>query len=299
LLSRSPGSPVSAELHVTCSKDRGALLVLHHPADHAHLEPCREVKAYVLRHYQSWYDHAASLGLDLEMGEIVFVTAWYKTSKWDTFTFTSKSHDVQLSLQGTAPVAADLSLGMSVSSGTFSDVHQLYGPAASSAMSPRGRVFSSLYVNAPTAGGSAVYADSDAYISGDLLSGDRTMSAPNQRNLAGSSSEQEASPALNQCLFIQGYIPYKRRLFPPYLKAAAGFHDLGGHEPDPSSVSPIIAGSQSESDSDSSVEYLVEPPRVSTPTQFRSISNVLINYRRTIRLSKHCSTSWKKQVVYL
>jgi hypothetical protein len=240
----------------------------------------------VLRHYQSWYDHAASLGLDLEMGEIVFVTAWYKTSKWDTFTFTSKSHNVQLSLQGTAPVAA----GMSVSSGTFSDVHQLYGPAASSAMSPRGRVFSSLYVTAPTAGGSAVYADSDAYISGDLLSGDRAMSAPNQRNLAGS-SEQEGSPALNQCLFIQGYIPYKRRMFPPYLKAAAGPRGLGGHKPDPASVSPIIAGSQSGSDSDPSVEYLVEPPRVSAPTLFRSSSDVLMNYRRTIRLSKHWSTS--------
>jgi hypothetical protein len=198
------------------------------------------------------------------MGELVFVTAWYKTSKWDTFTFTSKSHDVQLSLQGSAPAAADLSIGMSFSSGTYSDVHQLFGPAASGAIRPRGRVFSSLYVTAPTAGGSAVCAESDSEdISRDITAGDDSVPTTNQCSLARSQSE----PMVDQCLFIQGYIPYKHPLFPSYLRAAAGPHDLGGPSPDPATSSSVLAAAHSGSDSAAGSEtdfgFLVEPPRVS------------------------------------
>jgi hypothetical protein len=195
--------PVSGGIRVTCSQDRGALLVLHHPADHAHLERCPEIREYVLRNYRIWYEHAAtSRRLGLEMGELVFVTEWYKTAKWDTFTFTSKSHDVQLSLQGSASAAANLSAGVTVSSGTYSDVHQLYGPAVRTSMPPRGRLFSSLYVAGPTAGGTAVYADSDANVSENISAGDRELRDVNGRSLESSPSELGGSLTVNQCLFI-------------------------------------------------------------------------------------------------
>jgi hypothetical protein len=122
-------------------------------------------------------------------------------------------------------------------------------------------------MTAPTAGGNAVYTDSDARISGDLISRDRAVFV-NQRSLAGSSLEPESDLVLNQCLFIQGYIPYKRPLFPPYLRAAAGPHSLGTPQPDSATGSPILAAGQSESGSEASVRFLVEPPRVSAPAMF-------------------------------
>jgi hypothetical protein len=221
---------------VSCSKDKGAVLIIHQPADHDHLEPCQEIQDYVLQNFQSWYSHASSRGLSLEMGELILVTETYKTSKWDTFAFTSRGYEAQFSLQGAAPTLTSAALSVSVSSSTLSDVHQLYGP-----------------VNTAPQPYTTVSGPDSAAL---------PMRAPTHEITNGPSpSSLESGSGLlprNQCIFLQGYLPYKRSLFPAYLKAAAEPIDLGGPPSDDSHDAVLSA-------SPSSVRMLVDSPQVYDP----------------------------------
>jgi hypothetical protein len=219
-------SSASSTIKVSCSKDKGAVLIMHHPADHEHLEPCQEVEDYVLMNFESWYAHASSRGLSPGMGELIFVTETYKTSRWDTFTFTGRGYEVQLSLQGSAPVLASASLRLNVSSTTLSGVHQLYGPANSTPLpntTVSGPDSSSALPVRPSSDGEAGGAS-------DFLH----------------DTEAERLPR-NQCIFLQGYVPAKRTFLAPYvMKAAAEPVDLGGPPPDeghdmvPSETAPYV-----------------------------------------------------------
>jgi hypothetical protein len=243
-----PGTPGGA-IKVTCSKNKGAVLLLHQPAIHEHLEPCRELEEYVLLNFQSWYKYASdTCGLALEMGELIFVTETYKTSQWDNFTFTRRTHEVQLSLQTAVPLVPTASFSVSHSSTEVSGVHKLYGPG----------IDNSLPLATPMMDSSG----------SPSLANSRELSSQfhaHDRSTTGFDLSYIDHRPRNQCLFLQGYVPYKPTLFPPYLKAAAGPEDLGGPPPDENDMAAGIDDDDSPDSEEPQLRFLVESPRAYDP----------------------------------
>jgi hypothetical protein len=248
LSSPVPGAPGGA-IKVTCSKNKGAVLLLHQPAVHEHLEPCRELEEYVLLNFQSWYKYASdTYRLALEMGELMFVTETYKTSRWDNFTFTRRTHEVQLSLQTAVPLVPSASLSVSHSSTEVSGVHKLYGPGIDHSLP--------LATSMTESSGSPPLTNSPEPSS---------QSYAHDRLPTGSDPSYIDHRPRNQCLFLQGYVPYKPTLFPPYLKAAAEPEDLGGPPPDENDMAAGTDDDDSPDSEEPQLRLLVESPRAYDP----------------------------------
>jgi hypothetical protein len=69
------------------------------------------INHYIKRNKDKWHAFCEEIGVGASMGDLYFVTGWYKTERWESFTFTRETASVGAFLRGGVPplAAADIS----------------------------------------------------------------------------------------------------------------------------------------------------------------------------------------------
>ncbi|KDQ54309.1 hypothetical protein JAAARDRAFT_135733, partial [Jaapia argillacea MUCL 33604] len=128
----SASASAHAELTFSCTKEKGAVLVL---PDSAHREDAfypKMFKDHMLKHYRSWYEFAVhQCGCEIKVSDLVLVTGCHMTTKWAMAAFSNS--DVRASGSFGAGIPGGVSAKFSLSGGwsTSRFVHHHSGPQPS------------------------------------------------------------------------------------------------------------------------------------------------------------------------
>lgn len=96
--------PVGASIQLSCSSERGAVLILKEPAQRRNSMKEKKLGEELLKHYQTWHAHLRNtFGTDIRLREMVFVTGCDLSSDWATLTIREKGMNGELSFKACDP----------------------------------------------------------------------------------------------------------------------------------------------------------------------------------------------------
>lgn len=112
---------VGGMLKFQANDEQGALLFLKSGGHRREIMLSRRLKAYMLRHYRSWYTFAAeNVDLDLPADGLILVSGWVKTDGWMLAAFTSRGSEMQMSVNLAAEPWVSVQVGYAMARSTTS-----------------------------------------------------------------------------------------------------------------------------------------------------------------------------------
>jgi hypothetical protein len=220
----------------TCSRDRGALLLLPNHGKISKLSPNNPWTKYMKQHHTQWYKWAkTNRGWDLKPEDLILIRGTVLTTEWTVAAFQSTSSGHSVSFQGSFVSAGNVGFELSHETQTEGHVEYRRGPDPAS--------------RSPSPSPSTPHSGQDAL----SLVPSGSSSLHLQHSRGESLSSVSSNKQYNQCVFLP-YYKIKYRIFPFHLlprkiEAGAGYDDLGGpHEDDDSGPAPMVVVTEGEGD---------------------------------------------------
>lgn len=98
--------PVGAGIQLSCSSERGAVLIIKEPAQRVESEKAKKLGQELLKHYKTWHIFLRHIyGDEIRLREMVFVTGCDLSSDWATATFVDRVTSGKLSFKVCDPLS--------------------------------------------------------------------------------------------------------------------------------------------------------------------------------------------------
>ena len=239
----SAGGSVAFE----CKQNAGALLVLDQPGMGQSIPTKRHIITYLHAHVDTWFEWAKdSLGFDIRIHDIKFVSGTIKTTRWACAAFSGSYRNKKGALKVNAAGVGDVNINVSIENQVVPSRFYNHGPTVTA--NPRPSTSSGYLVT------------------------------PSGEDGGRPSSSTPLPPKCDQCIFFH-YFSVKKRFFllPRKIEASAGPHELpSDDDSDLEGNAPVLATADPQRpydigenpSSDTAVSFLL----ISLPSALKLIS---------------------------
>lgn len=213
----------------SCSRERGAMVLLNYTSHRERLQSNRVCQEYMFKHHENWHKAINDADLTIKKEDLIFVSGHIKTYDWAVASFVAKGNEHRVDISGGDPMGlANAGLSISVAASSSTSIISRSGPKASDDNTGRNSPRPSF-----TTQRSSHYGHSPQPSINIISPSTEYLSPTSSRIDPSTSYEPPASPQLppigrsaDQTIFLSYYKIRYRLGFLKSLRASGGPHQL-------------------------------------------------------------------------